>query len=263
MFCNVYLGECDIIRAPPSVLPPDEEPAGDGDAWDRLDRTFNTALTQLVCVKQDMSAVQAKLEEVLEHFEKQPEDPDARRAVMQVESACVVEQLQRMEKLAGGERYTASLELVSEQIESVGQDEGELTIKDDIEPNWASVCRAQWQVIQQVGKRVFEDLLPQASAVVAEDSAEDVVLCLATLISSVGAKLTHSAHATEQAIQRLEKASSRWLQKPDCELEDVCLPGCEAAQIKVSFKNGPGKPSVKSSTHAPKQQQDVPELEQH
>jgi len=231
MFCMVQLEDGDVVRAPTNLCPRLKQL----ESQDTSDRVINAALTQMVSVKQEVSAVHGELEDVLRHLEQSPEDEDARRAIAQVEGACVLEQMQRVLDLAESDECVSAVEDAILVVEGCNVASGPSV---ELDPNCALVCQAQWLVIKRVGKSVFEDLLPQAVALIAPDADHDIVYNMATLMSTLESKVMAWTQATEQAVQRFDSTFSKLLAEPN--EDELCR-----SELKLSFKNEPGNLAFK------------------
>lgn len=154
-------------------------------------------------------------------------------------------------------RCLAPIEHITQEVQAVVNEQANKELKqrhdgmskgnDDgyVAFNWARVYRSQWNVTRQVGLRVLQELLPTATALVVENSPQDLSMCLVTAMSGLEAKLTVSAHEIERKIQKLELAlgccvNTMQFQAPascECELDQMSpIQFSEESTTKIQAK---------------------------
>jgi len=278
MFCNVTLEDGDILKAPPEILTCYSEP--DAGGGERLDEMLDSALHQMVDSKQQMGEVQCRLEELLRELESLPDDQDARDSVMQVESSCLLELLQQMDVLVESTRCFAPIEQITQEVQAVVNEQANKELKqrhdgmskgnDDgyVAFNWARVYRSQWNVTRQVGLRVLQELLPTATALVVENSPQDLSLCLVTAMSGLEAKLTVSAHEIERKMQKLELALGCCVKTMQFQAPASCVANplacrCELDQMSPTQFSEESTTKIQAKVASNSQEQHTSMLPQH
>ena len=197
MFCNRQLGANDIIRAPLSVVP-------DGPAEAPVDRTLalvdaagTQAINHFVAIKQQLTSMQAALELMAEHLRGL--SPQGHKAVLQVAAFQILEHpaasLTHMDSIFG--KCTDAVHEATRTIKDARSGVGAAL-------DWVSVCHAQWAIAQAASTQVKQLIVICISVISQGQLDEEVLMSLATSMSSLEAAFSMGGDAVNESLQELD-----------------------------------------------------------
>merc|ERR1712225_20362 len=222
MVCNALVER--VTEAPQSLVPV----TAALDATDDVVAAVEAAVSALVELKQELSAVKAQLEEATRYTQEVSEaDAETKNAVVQVQAACIVDQMRRLAVASDGWAACGTcMAHASSEIHSLQgdlhhtwalQEHQRLRCKTILLPQTksaeTSVWRGQWASIEILRADIFNTTLPQALGALSDSMADDAMIQLVSLMDHLSMRAGASAATVDEAIHQLEKDSQALVQE--------------------------------------------------
>jgi len=227
MVCNAPCTPQNIVQAPQSLVPV----TAALDATDDVVVAVEAAVSALVKLKQELSEVRAKLAEATQYAQDASEaDAETKNAVMQVQAACIVDQMRRIaEALEASNGWASCGTCLTQATREISGLQGELhqawalqehqrlrcktILQSSTKASEASAWKGQWASIEILRGDIFQSTLPQALGAISDSMADEAMIQLVSLMDHLSMGSAASAAKVDEAIQHLEKESHALVQE--------------------------------------------------